>query len=109
VADVSPPYWRLISVLFSSFPLTPELARRLCRSAYELYRTDQGVAAIGGDSDLVVSGEMRDLKRELALGSVTGPAFEAHLETERGSGVVRFLLTREGIELFAEREARTVN
>mgnify|MGYP003519625280 CR=1 FL=1 len=35
----------------------------------------------------------------IALGAIAGPAFEAKLETERGSGTVRYLLTRQGLEL----------
>lgn len=109
MAAESPPYWRLISVLFSSFPLTPELAMRLYRSAYDLYRSDGGVADISLESDVIVSGEVRNLKQEVALGSITGPEFEAQVETERGHGVVRFLLTQHGIELMAERDARSLN
>lgn len=107
--DAPPPYWVLISVLFSTLPLTPPLATRLHQSAYELYRADRGAAAIGGDDGVIVSGEMRNLKQELALGTFAGPAFEAHIETERGGGIVRFLLTHRGIELMAERAARPVN
>jgi hypothetical protein len=109
VADDTPPYWVLISVLFSTFPLTPALAARLHRSAYELFRADGGSAPLEDEGDVLVSGEMRNLKQELALGSVTGPAFEAHVETERGAGVVRFLLTHRGIELMTARAARPVN
>ena len=32
------------------------------------------------------------------IGTIAGPAFEAKLETERGSGTVRYLLTRQGLE-----------
>ena len=32
---------------------------------------------------------------------------EATLDTERGEGLVRFILTRQGIELFDAREAAT--
>jgi hypothetical protein len=39
-----------------------------------------------------------NLKRSMLLGTIGGPAFEAKLETERGSGTVRYLLTREGLE-----------
>jgi hypothetical protein len=108
VAD-DPPYWVLISVLFSTFPLTAALAQRLHRAAYDLYRADSGVAEITGDGDVIVSGEMRNLKQDVALGSVTGPAFEADIETERGHGLVRFLLTRRGIALMTERAARPAN
>jgi hypothetical protein len=99
VPDDQPEYWRLISVLFSTVPLTPPLAHHLHRAAYELYRTDGGVAALDGDGGLILSGEVRNLKQEIALGTFAGPTFEAHIETERGAGIVRFLLTHQGIEL----------
>lgn len=109
MADESVPYWRLISVLFSSFPLTPGLAMRLYKSAYELYRSDGGSAEIGIDEEDVVSGEVQNLKQVAALGAITGPAFEARLDTARGEGVVRFLLTHQGIELMASSQARSAN
>lgn len=104
-----PAYWRLISVLFSSFPLTPALAHRLYRSAYELYRSDGGVTALDGDRDLVLSGELRNLNQQVTLGTFAGPAFEAHVETERGHGIVRFVVTHQGIELMAEQSGRAAN
>jgi hypothetical protein len=109
VSDEQPEYWRLISVLFSSLPLTPELAIRLHRSAYDLHRSDGGVAALDGDSGVILSGEVRNLKQEVALGTFAGPTFEARIETERGSGVVRFLLTHQGIELMTRHADRPVN
>jgi hypothetical protein len=109
VADESPPYWRLISVLFSSFPLTPGLAMRLYRSAFELYRSDGGVLEIGVEDDDVVSGEVQNLKQVASLGAITGPAFEARLDTARGEGVVRFLITHQGIEMMASRQAHQAN
>jgi hypothetical protein len=109
VADEVSDYWRVISVLFSSFPLTPALAQRLYRSAYELYRSDGGVAELDGDRDLILSGELRNLNQEVALGTFTGPSFEARVETERGAGIVRFLVTQQGLEWMAERTARPVN
>jgi hypothetical protein len=99
----------LISVLFSTFPLTAAVARQLHRSAYELYRSDAGVAALDADSGVILSGELRDLKQDIALGSYVGPTFEARVETERGPGVVRFFLTTQGIEALTERDARPVN
>ena len=105
----TPPYWRLISILFSSFPMTSELALRLHREAFDLYRTDAGAARIDRDSDVIVTGEVRNLKKELALGTFAGPAFEAELETERGRGMVRFLLTHEGLEALSERSGRPMN
>ena len=107
VADDSVPYWRLISILFSTFPLTPALAFRLHQSAYELYRSDKGVAALEEDGGIVVSGEVRNLKKNALLGTLSGPAFEARIDTERGEGIVRFLLTQSGIELMASRDTRS--
>ena len=95
------PYWLLISVLFSTVPLTEALAVRLHRAALDLYRRDDGVARLQGD---LVQGEVRNLKKDLLLGTLGGPGFEAHLDTERGASVVRFLLTRQGIEMMAERK-----
>ncbi|MBL8610239.1 MAG: hypothetical protein JNL38_23080 [Myxococcales bacterium] len=108
-SEPSTPYWRLLSVLFSSFPLTPALAYRLLRAAYELYRFDREVMALGGDVDLILTGEMRNLKRDVALGTFVGPAFEAQVETERGKGTIRFVVTREGIAEMAERATATLN
>jgi hypothetical protein len=107
--EPEPPYWRLLSVLVTSVPLTPKLAMRLHRSAYELHRSDGGVASIAADGDLVLSGEVRNLRRDAVLGTIAGPLFEAHLETERGKGFVRFLLTQEGLEAFADRDPRPLN
>jgi len=91
-----PPYWDLISVLFSSQPLTPSLAMTLHQAAYDLYRRDQAVGEVIGD---LVHGKVRNLKKDFVLGAIGGPGFEADIDTERGAGTVRFLLTRRGIEL----------
>ena len=96
----SVPYWLLISVLFSTVPLTDALALRLHHAALDLFRRDDGVAKLHGD---LVQGEVRNLKKDLLLGTLGGPGFEAHVDTERGAGVVRFLLTRQGIEIMAGR------
>ena len=94
--DSTPPYWYLISVLFSSQPLTPALAMCLHQTAYELLKRNDTVGQVAGD---LISGKVRNLRKEVLVGSVGGPSFEAEIETERGSGVVRFFLTRQGIEL----------
>ncbi|WP_176064822.1 hypothetical protein [Anaeromyxobacter diazotrophicus] len=91
----STPSWRLISVLLSTIPLTPALAGTLHQAALELLRRNAGVTPVAGD---LVQGRVVNLKKDLLLGTIGGPAFEAELETERGSGKVRFLLTREGLE-----------
>jgi hypothetical protein len=92
-----PPRWTLISVLFSSIPLDAALAATLHEAAVDLYTRDDSVGPVAGD---VVSGRVVNLKKTLQLGGISGPAFEASLETARGSGKVRYLLTRQGLDLF---------
>lgn len=101
--DSDPPYWVLISVLFSSQPLTPSLAMCLHEAAYDLFRTDGAEGKVAGD---LITGRVRNLRQDVVLGSISGPAFEAEIETERGAGVVRFLLTRQGLELISKAEKR---
>jgi hypothetical protein len=87
--------WTLISVLLSTIPLEASLAATLHHAALELYRTDAGVQRVAGD---VVTGRVLNLRKTLQLGAISGPAFEAKLETARGSGIVRYLLTTQGLE-----------
>lgn len=95
----TPPAWRLISVLFSSIPLTPALAGALLEAARTLVRTGAGVQEVAGDA---LSGRVTDLRKEVVLGGISGPTFEARLETERGAAHVRYLLTRDALETKAE-------
>jgi hypothetical protein len=97
--------WTLISVLFSSVRLEPALAATLHQTALELVRTGGAVQQVAGDA---LSGRVVNLRKTLQLGAISGPAFEATLETARGSGKVRYLLTTQGLELegLAPREAR---
>ncbi|MGC3996807.1 MAG: hypothetical protein QM767_04445 [Anaeromyxobacter sp.] len=88
--------WTLISVLFSSVPLSASLAATLHQTALDLYRKDEPQSPVGGD---LVTGRVVNLRKTMQLGAISGPAFEARLETERGSGTVRYLLTRQGLEL----------
>ena len=88
--------WTLISVLLSTIPLEPALAATLHQAALDLYRRDAGMQQVAGE---FVNGRVVNLKKTLQLGSITGPAFEAKLDTARGSGLVRYLLTRQGLEL----------
>jgi hypothetical protein len=94
--DESTPYWVLISILFSTVPLTPSLAMTLHQAAFDLFRRGASSTAVAGD---VLQGRVTNLKKHMVLGEIAGPAFEADLETERGKGKVRFLLTRQGLEL----------
>jgi hypothetical protein len=96
MAEQTPPYWLLISVLFSSQPLTPALAMTLHEAAYELYSRGEGSRKVAGD---LLTGRVTNLRKDMALGGIAGPAFEAEIETERGAGTVRFMLTRQGLEL----------
>jgi hypothetical protein len=104
VSDDDPPYWVLISILFSTQPLTPGLAMRLHSAAYQLYASDEGRCALDGE---LVQGEVRNLRKHVALGSIAGPGFEAEFDTERGHGVVRFLLTEQGVERMAKARPQT--
>lgn len=108
-ADKATPYWRLLSVLFSSFPLTDAVAYRLLREAYDLYRRDRDGSRFGREGDLILEGEMKNLRREVSLGVFFGPAFEAHVETERGKGTIRFVVTKDGISEMADRMTTTLN
>ena len=101
-SDQPPPYWVLISVLFSSQPLTPALAMTLHQAAYELHQRGEGMKQVAGD---MLSGRVVNLRKDVALGGISGPAFEAEIDTERGSGTVRFVLTRQGLEMMKQQPA----
>jgi hypothetical protein len=98
-----PPYWLLIAVLSSSLPLRPEVSLRLYQAAFRLHRSGENVERLQGD---LLRGKVVRLHKDLAIGSVVGPAFEAEISTEQGEGVVHFLLTRQGLEL-GEEEAES--
>jgi hypothetical protein len=87
-------YWLLIAVLSSTIPLSPEVAQRLYQAAYRLHHAGESVEKIHGD---LFEGRVVRLQKDMLLGSVAGPAFEAEIATERGDGTVRFLLTRQGL------------
>jgi hypothetical protein len=99
----APNGWTLISVLFSTIPLDRSLAATLHETAVELYRTGGTVQQVAGD---VLSGRVVNLDKTLQLGAISGPAFEATLETARGAGKVRYLLTSQGLDLLGVRERR---
>lgn len=92
----------LIAVLFSTQQLTHEISLALHQVAVELYERDLSVGPVAGD---FLSGSVRNLKKDLLLGTIGGPAFEAEIETERGNGKVRFLLTRAGLEHLGKERA----
>jgi hypothetical protein len=95
-------HWLLIAVLSSNIPLRPEVSMRLYQAAYRLHHSQQGVETLQGD---LLTGKVMRLSKDLALGTVTGPAFEAEISTAQGEGRVHFLLTRQGLELGDEAMA----
>jgi hypothetical protein len=88
-------YWLLIAVLQSTVPLEQALAMRLYQAAIDLHRRSENVAKLSGD---LAMGEVRRLGRDLLIGAIGGPGFEAELSTPKGAGTVRFILTRQGLE-----------
>ncbi len=96
MAEPAASRWTLISVLFSSVTLSASLAATLHEAALELYRRDEPTGPVAGE---LVTGRVVNLRKTFQIGSISGPGFEARLETERGSGMVRYLLTRQGLEL----------
>ncbi|HJZ87648.1 MAG TPA: hypothetical protein VKN99_20880 [Polyangia bacterium] len=97
-------YWLLIAVLHSTVPLEPALAKRLYQAAVDLHTGNRGVTKLHGD---LATGEVRRLSKVLVLGSISGPGFEATLDTPRGSGQVRFILTRQGLERLESERSET--
>jgi len=95
-----PPYF-LISVLFSTVPLTPDLATSLYEVARSLHQSGEAAGEVMLEG---TEGRVKNLKRSFALGSISGPGFEAELEMPKGRGKVRFLITREGLERGRRRE-----
>lgn len=89
-------HWLLIAILSSNMPLRPEVSLRLYQAAYRLYHTQGNVETLQGD---LLSGKVTRLSRDLALGSVTGPAFEAEISTPQGEGHIHFIVTRQGLEI----------
>ena len=97
----TPSAWKLISVLFSTVPLSPALATSLYEVARGLHRSGESAGELYQED---VEGKVRNLQKSFALGSLSGPGFEADLETPDGKGRVRFLVTREGLEAGKRRD-----
>lgn len=95
-AEVPPPSWVLISVLFSSFPMDEGLATALHRIALELYTRGDSVGELDWG---LAHGQVKNSRKSASIGTIAGPVFEAEMETERGKGEVRFILTRQGLEM----------
>jgi len=95
------PYWYLISVLFSTVPLSESLATSLYEVARSLHKSGESAGEVVQEG---TEGRVRNLHRSFALGSISGPGFEAELDLPKGKGKVRFLLTREGLERGKRRD-----
>ncbi len=102
--DDDVPAWRLIAVLQSTVSLTPALSLTLYRAAARLHRDGEEVGEVAEREAGV--GLVRNLRRELLLGTFGGPGFEASVDTPAGSGTVRFIVTREGLEHAEAVDAR---
>lgn len=97
--DPKVPYWLLIAVLASNLSLRSEVTMRLFQAAYRLHKRDENLERLHGD---LLTGKVVRLGRDMVLGSVSGPAFEAEISTPQGEGRVNFLLTRQGLEIADE-------
>lgn len=99
------PDWFLVSILFSSFPVPTPVFSRLYKAAFDLHRTDADELKVKGP---LFAGEVRNLKKTVSVGALTGQAFEARLDTETGEGLVRYIVTERGIEAMASRTPRAL-
>ena len=89
------PYWRLLAILGSTLRIEPALAYWLYDAALELHDSGGDKARLDGK---LAEGELRRLEHHVLLGTLRGPGFEATLDTAEGRAMVRFLVTREGLE-----------
>ena len=107
MAERSKEAWRLISVLFSNVPLTASLAGTLLEAARSLWSSGGGSTPVAGDT---LSGRVRSLQKDVVLGALSGPAFEAELDTERGAAKVSFLVSADalGTKASPRKAARTL-
>ena len=97
------PSWQLISVLYSSQPLSPAMAMTLTEAAFTLHKDARGSMELAGDFG---SGRVRATNQTALLGTIGGPVFEARLETNAGDATVRYILTDEAIEHHEARHKR---
>jgi hypothetical protein len=95
--------WRLIAVLQSTRALSPALALKLYETAVALHAERKESAPVAGDEGV---GTVRAVGHERQLGAITGPGFEAELDTPAGKSAVSYIVTREGMERAAEEIER---
>jgi len=90
------PYWLLISVLASTVPLSEDASLSLYDAACEMVAAKQEHAEIRSG---VVTGTIRNLGKDVLIGTLSGPLFEADVVAAGTSGHVRFLVTRQGLAI----------
>lgn len=95
--------WRLIAVLRSTGALHPKLALRLYETAVALHADRKESAPFSGDEGV---GTVRAVGRELLLGSIAGPGFEAQVDAPTGRCDVSYIVTKEGLDHADEERAR---
>ena len=79
---------------------------RLYQAALELHRETGDVQKLTGD---LAMGLVKRLGKDLLIGSIGGPGFEAEIATPQGEGKVRFILTRHGLEREEAPSASAMN
>lgn len=104
--DDGTPTWLLISVLASTIPLSDAASIALYDSACEMIEAKQEEAALHGE---LVTGTIKNLGRDVLLGTLGGPLFEADVISGGTSGNVRFLVTRQGLALRERKRPTHVN
>jgi hypothetical protein len=95
--------WRLIAVLQSTGALGSSLAMKLYETAVGLHLERKESASLAGDDGV---GTVRAVGRELLLGVISGPGFEAQIDTAAGRCTVSYIVTREGLAHAEEEIAR---
>ena len=89
------PSWTLISVLFSSIPSHRRSRRRCTRRRSTCTGATIPLGRVAGD---LVNGRIVNLRRTLQLGAITRPRVRGQAR-HRARWSVRYLLTRQGLEL----------
>ena len=90
----------LVSILQSQRPLSQELVGVLVEVAFVLHQTGQAVGLVDGT---YAQGKVFNKNREVLLGTLGGPLFEARLQLPEGQNKVLFFLTRSGCAFLAAR------
>jgi hypothetical protein len=91
----------VVSILQSQRPLSQELVASLVEVAFVLYQTGQALGVVDG---AYAQGKVLNKNREVLLGTLGGPLFEAKLQLPEGQNTVLFFLTRSGCEFLQQRE-----